>query len=185
MGAMVKTNAGSYRYDPNASGVSYANVGSTDFKAAKPGQAPGISLFDQSTGQFHLSTSPQGQALQATRKKTATDWAKNQQAADLAAVDTQETADRIAENKERNAQVNQLAFAQAGNPAQLGRGTFQRKQSGMAPNNAVAGLNAANAASLAATRKNQLKAEQKASPAYTDPSLGYAAQLAKLRQGLT
>lgn len=173
---MVSTNSGSgYRYDPKASGVS--SYDSASGKWVDRNSSAGQKMARDKAS----ATAAKTAALTAQRQKQAAAWATNTNNAELAAVKTQETQDLIAENKARNASINALAMqqAQGGNGAQLGRSTFQRKQGGVSPNQAVSDLNSANAANLADARKAQLAAEQQANPLRNEQKLlGYTSALA-------
>lgn len=172
---MVPTGTGSYRFDSNATGIQTSVNGRW-----ADGRNPyaNTKLVDPSTGAMVAYGSPQGQSLLQARKKQAADWAKNQQSAEMAGVNAQEVEDRIAENKDRNAQVNSLAHSQAGQGMRggqgIGRGIFQRGLTGQAPSRALSDLNSANAKSLADARRTALAASQKANVGYQNPSLGYA-----------
>lgn len=195
MGAMAPTGRGTYRYDGTASGIQYYDTNHNRWvDQSKTGGTAPIKVWDSASGRLVDQNSPQGKALQDARKKKAEQWANASKAAEMEAVNAQEVEDRIAENKDRNAQINDFARQQAGNGmlgggasgpgVGLGRGIYQRRQTGAAAGSALAGLNNANAAALADARRRLVGANQKANVGYQNPMVGYAGALSDIASKL-
>lgn len=121
---------------------------------------------------------------QAKSAQVAKNYAATQNAAEVAEIDQQEVEDRINENKTRNAGMTALAFNNAQSGGQMGRGLFQRRQSGTKIGAALGSLASANAGALKAARMKTLKAKQAADLTRTNPGLGYRLAIMGLQRQL-
>lgn len=160
-----------------------ANYTSTGYQAnVNQGQGSGVQTMVN--GRWMDSGSPEAMRqqtqVQGALNTQGKKFAAAQNAAEMAEIDQQEVEDRITENKTRNAGMTQLAFGNAQRGGQLGRGLFQRRQSGTKISTALGSLASANASGMKAARMKTLKARQAADPARMNPALGYQAAMAGL-----
>jgi len=124
------------------------------------------------------------QQQQAQARTVASNFVKNQNAAEVAEIEQQEVEDRIAENKTRNAGMTAVAFGNAQGGGQMGRGLFQRRQAGTKIGAALGSLANANAGAMKAARMKTLQAKQNADITRANPALGYRLAVQGLQRQL-
>lgn len=176
-----------YQANVAKSGSNYA----TSSFGQQAAQRANGDILDPGTGAWVPAGSPvltkQGFGGGAASSKTTADaqkFANARNAAEVAELDQQEVEDRISENKSRNAGMTSTAFANAQRSTQLGRGLFQRRQSGTKLSSALGALNAGNAGALKAARMKTLQAKQGADLTRTNPDLGYRVAVTELNKKL-
>lgn len=139
-------------------------------------------------GRWVSDQSPQAMQLKQKRtamlQKNAKKYVAAQNAAEVAEINQQEVEDRITENKTRNSAMSNLAFQQAQSGGQMGRGLFQRRQSGTKISTALGSLASANAGAMKAARMKTLKAKQAADLTRTNPALGFRLAVQGLQRQL-
>jgi len=177
-----------YQANVAKSGTNYA----TSSSGRQAAQRENGDILDPGTGAWMPANSPtlikQGFGGGAAASKTAADankFAAARNAAEVAELDQQEVEDRITENKSRNDGMTATAFANAQRGTQLGRGLFQRRQSGTKLGGYLGQLGAGNAAAMKAARMKTLQAKQSADLTRTNPILGYRAAIAGLQKQLS
>jgi len=140
-------------------------------------------------GKWISDSSPQYMQLKKKRmamlQQNAKKFVAAQNAAEAAEVNQQEVEDRISENKARNSAMSNMAFANAQGGGQLGRGLFQRRQSGTKIGTALGSLASANAGAMKDARMSTLTARQNADLTRTNPVLGYGMAVAGLARQLS